>query len=112
MEYDVDCPDCGIRDEHLSPTSQNIPEQQKVQRNRRGDHQPNRRTHTLHAVTGEADKASDRERFEDVRFLVDQVHAESPGERGEEDRDVKQDGRRQRVQDVPSYLRLSVLGSG
>jgi hypothetical protein len=47
-----------------------------------------------------------------VRFLVDQVHAESPGERGEEDRDVKQDGRRQRVQDVPSYLRLSVLGSG
>src|ERR1700693_3495657 len=110
MKHEVDRPDYDISYEHLPQVPQNVPQKEKVQRNGRGYDRPDRRAEALDAVPEEADETSDRERCEDVRFLVDQIHAQSPGERGEEDRNVEQNGRGQSVRHV--FPLSPIVGAG
>lgn len=111
----VDRPDCWVSDNHFSGLPQDVPEQQQIHRDRSGYDRPDGRAKTGHAVSQQTYETADGQRGEDVWLAVDDIEPESPGQSGEEDCDVEQDGCGQAVehsvglQSFPATRRGEVL---
>ena len=70
MYRDINEPNCWVSDDHLSRRPEDVPEEQHIQGHWDGHNNPHGGAQTGHAVSQQADKTTDCERREDVRFSI------------------------------------------